>query len=62
MTREEIVKKYNEILSVIEIYGVDKLKETIEIEIEKDIIQIHDLTIASSIIAVFDMLEKKEKK
>lgn len=61
MTREEIVKKYNEILSVIEIYGVDKLKETIEIEIEKDIIQIHDLTIASSIIAVFDMLEKKEK-
>ena len=61
MTREEIVKKYNEILSVIEIYGVDKLKETIEIEIEKDLIQIHDLTIASSIIAVFDMLEKKEK-
>lgn len=61
MTKEEIIKKYNEILSVIEIYGVDKLKETIEIEIEKDIIQIHDLTIASSIIAVFDMLEKKEK-
>lgn len=59
MTSEEIVKKYNEILSVIEIFGVDKLKETIEIE--KDIIQIHDLTIASSIIAVFDMLEKKEK-
>lgn len=60
MTKEEIIKKYNEILSVIEIYDVDKLKETIEIE--KDIIQIHDLTIASSIIAVFDMLEKKEKK
>lgn len=56
MTKEEIVKKYHEILSVIEIYDVDKLKETIEKD--KDIIQIPDLTIACSIIAVFDMLEK----
>ena len=60
MTKDEILKEYDYILSVINISGIDEYKKMIEKD--KDIIPMGVLTIASSIIAVFDMLEKKEKK
>ena len=57
MTKDEILKEYDYILSVINISGIDEYKKMIEKD--KDIIPMGVLIIASSIMAVFDMLEKK---
>lgn len=57
MTKEEILKEYHYALDVINICSIDEFKKMIEKD--KDIIPMGVLTIASSIIAVFDMLEKK---
>lgn len=57
MTKEEIVKEYIEMLHVIDISSVDEFKKFVEKN--NNIMSIGDLTIASSIIAVFDMLDKK---
>ena len=59
MTKEEIIKEYCDCLYIIDTQGFIKFKEWIEEQ--KNNLLISQLTIASSIIAVFDMLEKKEK-
>lgn len=60
MSNEDIIKEYLNNIYIIETQGFPKFKELIEEE--KNKLSISQLTIASSIIAVFDMLEKKEKK
>ncbi len=56
MTKEEIIKEYNDQLREIDIYNINEFKKCVERN--KDIMPIDVLTIASSIIAVFDILEK----
>ena len=60
MTKEKIIEVYVDILHVISLHGIDNFKK--QLEKTKDKMSVGDLTIASSIIVVFDMLEKKEKK
>lgn len=60
MTSQEIIKEYLGCIYTIDTQGFIKFKELIEEQ--KNNLSINQLTIASSIIAVFDMLEKKEKK
>ena len=60
MSNEDIIKEYLGSIYIIETQGYPKFKELIE-EMKNNL-SISQLTIASSIIAVFDMLEKKEKK
>lgn len=60
MTKEEIVKEYSDQLREIYMYDINEFKKWVEKY--KDKMPMGVLTIASSIIAVFDMLEKKEKK
>ena len=60
MTEKEIIKEYADCMYIIDIQGFVKFKELIEEQ--KNNLSISQLTIASSIIAVFDILEKKEKK
>ena len=59
MTSEEIIKEYNGQLREIDMYNINEFKKWVERN--KDIMPIDVLTIASSIIAVFDLIEKKEK-
>lgn len=59
MTKEEIIKEYVDCIYIIDTQGFVKFKELIEEQ--KNNLSISQLTIASSIIAVFDMIEKKEK-
>lgn len=59
MTSEEIIKEYVDCIYIIDTQGFIKFKELIEEQ--KNNLSVSQLTIASSIIAVFDMLEKKEK-
>lgn len=60
MTEKDIIKEYLDCIFIIDTHGFVKFKEFIEEQ--KNNLSISRLTIASSIIAVFDMLEKKEKK
>lgn len=60
MTKEEILIEYCELLNIIDMHGIAKFKEWVE-EYKNDL-PLSNLTIASSIIAVLDILEKKEKK
>lgn len=60
MTSEEIIKEYADCMYIIDTQGFIKFKELIEEQ--KNNLSVSQLTIASSIIAVFDILEKKEKK
>ena len=60
MTYKEIVKKYVSMTYIIDTLGINEFKKLIEED--KNKMSVDELTIASSIIAVFDMLEKKEKK
>ena len=57
MTKEEIVAVYLDILDVIATCGINDFKKWADKN--KDEMHITKLTIASSIIAVFDILEKK---
>ena len=57
MTNKDIIKEYLDSIYIIETQGFPKFKELIE-EMKTNL-SISQLTIASSIIAVFDMLEKK---
>lgn len=57
MTKEEIVKKYVSMTHIIDTLGINEFKKLIEED--KNKMSVDELTIASSIIAVFDMLEKK---
>lgn len=57
MTNKEIIGKYVGMIYTIDNHGIDKFKKMIEEN--KNKMTINELTIASSIIAVFDMLEKK---
>lgn len=57
MTKEEIVKEYRDQLREIYMYDIDEFKKWVEKN--KDIMPIGVLTIATSIIAIFDILEKK---
>ena len=59
MTSEEIIKEYVDCIYIIDTQGFVKFKELIEEQ--KNNLSVSQLTIASSIIAAFDMLEKKEK-
>lgn len=59
MTKKEIIKEYKDQLREIDMYNINEFKKWVERN--KDIMPIDVLTIASSIIAVFDILEKKEK-
>lgn len=59
MTKEEIIKEYNDQLRQIDTHNINEFKKWVERN--EDIISIDVLTIACSIIAVFDILEKKEK-
>lgn len=59
MTSEEIIKEYKNQLREIDMYNINEFKKWVERN--KDIMPIDVLTIASSIIAVFDLIEKKEK-
>lgn len=59
MTKEEIIKEYNDQLRQIDMHNINEFKKWVERN--EDIISIDVLTIACSIIAVFEMLEKKEK-
>lgn len=59
MTKEEIIKEYSDQLREIYMYNINEFKKWVERN--KDIMPIDVLTIASSIIAVFDLIEKKEK-
>ena len=59
MTKEEIIKEYSDQLRQIDTYDINEFKKWVERN--KDIIPIDVLTIASSIIAVFDLIEKKGK-
>ena len=60
MSEKEIVGKYVDMTYIIDTHGIDEFKKMIEEN--KNKMTINELTIASSIIAVFDMIEKKEKK
>ena len=57
MTYKEIVKKYVSMTYIIDTLGINEFKKLIEED--KNKMSVDELTIASSIIAVFDMLEKK---
>lgn len=57
MTKEEIVKEYSNQLREIYMHDINEFKKWVEKN--KDIMPMGVLTIASSIIAIFDMLEKK---
>lgn len=57
MTKEEILENYKNILATIEEKGIEWYKEYINEK--KNDLPISTLTIASSIIAIFDILEKK---
>ena len=57
MTKEEIVKEYSDQLREIYMYDINEFKKWVEKN--KDIMPMGVLTIASSIIAIFDILEKK---
>lgn len=59
MTKEEILNEYDEMLYEINSHDIDEFKKFVEKN--KDTMPTAVLTIASSIIAVFDMIEKKEK-
>lgn len=59
MTNEEILNEYDEMLYEIDLHGIDEFKKFVEKN--KDTMPMATLTIASSIIAMFDLLEKKEK-
>ena len=60
MTRQDIIFTYLRELETIRKKGIEWYKDYID---EKtNYLPLSDLTIASSIIAVFDILEKKEKK
>ena len=59
MTKKEIISDYLDILDVIITCGINDFKKWTDKN--KDEMSISKLTIASSIIAVFDVLEKKEK-
>ena len=59
MTKEEIIKEYKDQLREIDMYNINEFKKWVERN--KDIMPIDVLTIASSIIAVFDLIEKKGK-
>ena len=59
MTKEEIVKKYVSMTYIIDTLGINEFKKLIEED--KNKMSVYELTIASSIIAVFDLIEKKEK-
>lgn len=59
MTSEEIVAFYLDMLDVIATCGINDFKRGLDKN--KDKLSISELTIASSIITVFDILEKKEK-
>lgn len=60
MSEKDIIKEYLENIYILDTHGFLKFKKFIEEQ--KNNLSISQLTIASSIIAVFDMLEKKEKK
>ena len=60
MTKDEILKEYVDMLYEINLHGIDEFKKWLEKN--KHIMPMGVLTIATSIIAVFDLLEKKEKK
>lgn len=57
MTKEEIVKEYSDQLREIYMYDINEFKKWVEKN--KDIMPMGVLTIATSIIAIFDILEKK---
>ena len=59
MTSEEIIKEYIDSIYIIDTQGFVKFKELIEEQ--KNNLSVSQLTIASSIIAVFDLIEKKGK-
>ena len=60
MTSQEILIAYVDMLYIISMDGIDAFKKWVDKN--KDEMPISKLTIASSIIATFDILEKKEKK
>lgn len=60
MTEKDIIKEYVENIYIIDTHGFLNFKKFIEEQ--KNNLSISQLTIATSIIAVFDLLEKKEKK
>ena len=60
MSEKDIIKEYVENIYILDTYGFLEFKKFIEEQ--KNNLSISQLTIASSIIAVFDMLEKIEKK
>ena len=57
MTNEQIIKNYKECLNIIETHGFKNFKKWIEEN--KSGMNLSILTIATSIIAMFDILEKK---
>lgn len=57
MTKEEILENYKNILATIEEKGIDWYKEYINEK--KNDLPLSTLTIASSIIAVYDILGEK---
>ena len=59
MTKEDIIKEYLGCIHIIDTQGLLEFKKIIEEQ--KNNLSISQLTIASSIIAVFDMIEKKGK-
>lgn len=59
MTKEEIIKVYKDQLREIDMHNINEFKKWVERN--QDIMPIDVLTIASSIIAVFDLIEKKGK-
>ena len=59
MSEKEIIKEYADCMYIIDTQGLLKFKEIIEEQ--KNNLSASQLTIATSIIAMFDILEKKEK-